>query len=403
MPQRPVSLKLLLLFCLLWSLGCATVGSNSQSTNPADLDLDLVNAVALFGPPPAQPAVDFAQPEDVLALTPEIRKFTKRLVRNGLPPMDRARRLVQALIRKDFFADGYYTDATRTAAELFVERAGNCLSYTNLYVAMARELGLDAQFQMARIPATWSSDSGYLVRSRHINVLIRDPRVPSADWVTVDFNKVATSSLYPHRTVSDAYALSSFYNNIAVDYLYSGNYRATVTLLAQAIEVDPTNADAWVNLAAVYSRHSMLEETRAAFTHALKVEPGNESALAGMVRLLKAEGNKEEALRVAEEMRSRRERDPYFHFAMAQAAYEQQDFDQSITHINRAIELRARSGPFYYLRALVQYAQGHFSQASASLEMAQKRKATLPMRKQQHALLLATRINERAAAEKGLN
>ena len=382
------------------SSGCAT--SNLQRPEGNDkLDLDLVYGVSLFGNEIALAQTSTHSPEDVLRLTPEMRKFAHKLVGTGLPPVDRARRLVRRLVRKEFFPKGFYTEDTLTAREVFHKRAGNCLSYTNLYVAMAREVGIRANFQLARVPPTWSSDNGYLVRSRHINVLISDPRKPAKDWITIDFNTVASASIYPHLPVSDAFALSSYYNNLAIDKLYEDDYKATISLLAQAIVLEPNNSDSWVNLAAVYSRNHKDTDAQAAFEAALRAEPGHESALAGLARLHKARGEHEIAARYTNEIKSRRERDPYFQFATAQAAYENKAYNTSLKHIDQALELRAR-GTFFYLKALVHYARGELALASTNLQKAQSKRRSLPAQKQEHALLLAERINAETARDNGL-
>ncbi len=383
--------------CLSGCMGTAVKVPQGNDT----LDLDLIYGVSIFGGLPGEESAAVLPPDEVLVLTPEMRAFTRKLVGRGLPPLERARKLVHVLVRKDFFPKGYYTDYTRTASEVFEERSGNCLSYTNLFVAMARELDITARFQLARIPPTWTSDSGYLVRSRHINVLVSDPKISSSSWITIDFNKIASSSIYPHKPVSDAYALSSYYNNLAVDKLYAEDYRATVALLAQAIEIEPNNSDAWVNLAAVYSKHRKDKQTQAAFEAALRAEPGHESALAGLARLYTNRGELDVAAVYTNEIKTRRERDPYFQFATAQAAYENKAYAKSLKHVNQAIDLRAR-GSFFYLKALVHYARGELNMANTSLKQAQDRKRSLPSKKQEHALLLAQRINAETASDNGL-
>ena len=388
--MKPAVVALLTALSLL--TGCTSVAPTSPL---APLyDVGLASGVPLFGEPVSSQIIAIPDAREVIALTPAMGEYIDSRIRGGSAPVDRARRLVKILVREDFFPEDYYTNNTLTAAELFEARTGNCLSYTNLFVAMARHIGLDARFQIARIPAAFSSDEGYLVRSRHINVLIRDSKIPRSEWLTVDFNKVATSNLYPHRIVADEFALSSFYNNLAVDQLYLKNYRASIALIHAAIKVDPYNGDSWVNLAAVYSRNHKLEAAIESLKKAVELEAGNESALAGLVRLLQARGDLQGAAFYASEMNSRRQKNPYFHFALAQAAYEQGDYKQSEKHANAAIDLRSRSGLFYYTRALSQYQQGKLESASASLLLAQEREKSLPDSKQQYALALAEQINK---------
>lgn len=392
--MKPIVVRIFCTFLAL-TTGCASKPVVAP-VGPV-YDADLAAGVPLFSERVTANDAVIPEPTDVFTLSQEMRDYLDGLLRKGAHPLERARRLVKLLVREEFFPEGYYTETTLTAAQLFKARSGNCLSYTNLFVAMARYAGIDARFQIARIPATWSADNGYLVRSRHINVLVRDGGLPRKDWLTVDFNQVATSNLYPHRAVADAFALSSFYNNLAIDELYKNNYRASVALINAAIQADPYNSDAWVNLSAVYSRNNRLDAAIAALETARQFEPDNESALAGLVRLLNRRagpGDIDSAAGYASEMKSRRERNPYFHFALAQAAYDQGNYAQSEIHANAAIDLRSRSGLFYYTRALSQYQQGKLESARASLVLAQERSDSLPSSKQRHALTLAERINQ---------
>ena len=54
---------------------------------------------------------------------------------------------------------------------------------------------------------------------------------------------------------------------------------------------------------------------------ALDLEADNESALSSLVRLLEKKGDLEGSAAYANEMKRRRERNPYFHFALAQAEH----------------------------------------------------------------------------------
>ena len=57
---------------------------------------------------------------------------------------------------------------TLTAAETFESRVGNCLSQTNLFVASARYVGLDAVYEVAQLRPTWDHAGQAILRYEHI-------------------------------------------------------------------------------------------------------------------------------------------------------------------------------------------------------------------------------------------
>ena len=84
--------------------------------------------------------------DDVLALSPAMRDCLDKNVHQKATIGVRMNELIDAIINKDTFGlefDGM----TRTAAETFRLRRGNCLSVSSMFVAMARYVNLEASYQ----------------------------------------------------------------------------------------------------------------------------------------------------------------------------------------------------------------------------------------------------------------
>jgi hypothetical protein len=77
----------------------------------------------------------------VLAVTDDMRAFLDAHVHPRAADQVRLRELIEAIITTDVFSLEF-NDRTRTASEAFRLRTGNCLSFSNMFVAMAREVGL---------------------------------------------------------------------------------------------------------------------------------------------------------------------------------------------------------------------------------------------------------------------
>ena len=69
-------------------------------------------------------------------------------------------------------------------------------------------------------------------------------------------------------------------------------------------------------------------------------------------------------------MQNYRERNPYYHFASATQAYEQQQFADALTALRKALRLKPDEQEFYELRGKVQTALGKSRDATQSFERA---------------------------------
>src|SRR5262245_38276080 len=132
-------------------VGCAAVPLRTQSVDRAPL----LDGQALFGAtvPPAEEV-------DVLGLSDPMRAFVAANGRDVQVDWLRMRRLVEGMHKSGFLDLNYENDRTFTAAETFDARSGNCLSFTNLFVALARSMKLAAEYQVVDVPPIWDSADG---------------------------------------------------------------------------------------------------------------------------------------------------------------------------------------------------------------------------------------------------
>lgn len=278
-------------------------------------------------------------------------------------------------LRRDGYFDAVYAaNSTLTAAEAFEARGGNCLSYTNMFVSLAREAGLDARYQIVDIPPSWDADSGFLIRYTHINVVLRGLRIENHNGsrVTVDFNLMHPDPDAAQIEVSDAYAESLFYANKSVSLLRAGESRESFAYLRRAIDIAPENIDLWINLGAFYATQGDYRSSIEAYNVGLQIDPRNKSAYSGLARSYQYLGDTELADAYREKVRNYRERNPYYHYALAQAAYAQADYERSLSAIDEAIDLKVRTARFHLFKALVQERLGDREAAEDSIRRAQR-------------------------------
>ena len=86
--------------------------------------------------------------------------------------------LIEALYQKSQLKLEYDARMTKTAAEAFATRSGNCLSLVIMTAALGKELRLPVYFQSAILDETWSRTGSLLFASGHVNMTLgqRRPR-----------------------------------------------------------------------------------------------------------------------------------------------------------------------------------------------------------------------------------
>lgn len=334
-------------------------------------DPSLLTGERVFGAPvplSEAPLLPIREPsEAMLAYVDEVIPDSPSHVR-------RFRALFEALTRDGYFDAVYTANRTLTAGETFEAKGGNCLAYTNMFVALARAAGLSAHYQIVDTPATWDADAGFLIRYTHINVLVEGVRIdrnPGRD-VIVDFNDIHPEPDYPREIVEDNYAESLFYANRSVQLLRQERFRESFAYLRRALDIDPDNVDLWINLGAFYARVADFNSAIEAYDVALTLDPRNKAAYSGLSRSHTGLGNHELAAEYEQRVRNYRERNPYYHYALAQAAFQKHDYAGSLDYINSAIGLRRDTARFHLLKGMVEERLGHPDAARESYRQAQR-------------------------------
>jgi Flp pilus assembly protein TadD len=332
-------------------------------------EAELLSGRALFGAPVSADEIPEA---DVRGLDDAMREFVDRAVSSAWSGEARLRHLLRAMLGSGLFALDYEGELTLTAQETFHARAGNCLAFTNLFVALAREARLQAFYQEVDVPALWSGDGDYSLLIQHVNVLVRE--TPSG-WQAprehvVDFNLPNYRGAYPQRLIDDQRVDALFYNNLGVEALRAGDHRSAFVYLLKAMREDPGTAAAWGNLGVLYLRNDLPEHAESAFHRALRAERGNKPAMSNLANLYDQRGDAELAEAYRARIRRHNARNPYYQLQLAERAYAEGRVEDGLDAINHAIRLNADEHRFHYMRALLLAQAGRLDASRASLERA---------------------------------
>jgi Flp pilus assembly protein TadD len=355
--QAAVGLAVALVLALL--AGCATL---SRTDPPAISPAMLIAGQPLTGgvePPPLPEA-------DILGLDADMRRFIAERVASTGKSRWRLRDLLRALLDDaDFVIE--YQERTYTAAEAFRLRRANCLAFTNLFVALAREAGLTVHYQEVDIPPDWSVNGAALMLSRHINTLVD---TGEQGEVVVDFNIADFRSSYDRRVISDARAQAHYYSNVGVERMGAGEPVLALQNFRKALAAEPAFVPAWINLAALYQRAGHGEWAEAAWRQALTVDPREYVAMSNLERRYRSTGRLAQADELQGRIRWHRRQNPYYRYQLAEAAFAAADYDEAIGHLRFAISSKPNEDRFYALMGFAYLRRGDISSAQRWLARA---------------------------------
>jgi tetratricopeptide (TPR) repeat protein len=218
--------------------------------------------------------------EDVLAVSPEMRDFLDASIHQRATIGVRMNELIDAIINGRTF--GLEFDGkTHTASETFRLRQGNCLSFSNMLVAMARYVQLEASYQEVQIPPDWTLQNDVFLLNRHVNVHV--DMGPLDDHV-VDFNIDDFKSSYDMRRIPDSRARAHYFNNMGVERMQAGDTASALAYFRKAIaDNDRQFSPAWANLGTLYSRNGHRDYAEAAYFLALRVDDSDLVVMSNLV------------------------------------------------------------------------------------------------------------------------
>lgn len=258
--------------------GCSTKYIYTES----ELEETIMDKLNL-GRTEARSLIPFLKTDKIMELSKDTDKHTSS-------PKGEANAIIMKIIGSNSLNVVYDQSSNLTAYEVIIQRSANCISYTNLFVAMARAMGLEAVFVDVTQQIEFGSDQYFNYQEGHICAGVKEgERLFLFDFVynsknykrfkvIDDFEAIANfmtilgvdndekflktgnnefkdRALYYHTaalTLSPKFTRAM--NNLAVMYLRDGNLDSAQTLLEQALDIDDTLNIARFNLAEIYIR-----------------------------------------------------------------------------------------------------------------------------------------------------
>jgi tetratricopeptide (TPR) repeat protein len=240
--------------------------------------------------------------------------------------------------------------SNKTAQQVFYEGRGNCLAYSNLFVGMAREVGLDAVYVDVTTIERISKEAEVIVNNGHITAGVRT----GPDLVMIDFTRTPEREYMGAKVIDDFEAIANYYNNQG--FLY-GYYAETAGDMGD--EFNPEAAE--------------LEM----YHMALDVRPDFGRARNNLGVALRRRGKVEDAI---QQYKLALEADPKFAEArsnLGAAYYSQGRVDEAIHEFEAAARTGGSNAYYYHHLGVIQYQQGHYEEALKQFKKAISRDAGL--------------------------
>jgi Flp pilus assembly protein TadD len=344
-------------------------------------------AVTPPAPPPAVVFADerFAPPTqplaaaDVFALSDAMRTY----ISHGLARQTRSKGL------RDGFLDALYdsrqlklrydSTLTRTAAQTFDERAGNCLSLVIMTAAFAKALDLPVRYQEVVTDESWSRVADFYFLSGHVNLSLSPPRsfgnsASTAQSLTVDFLPAADTRGLRTREIDEATVVAMYFNNRAAEALAEGRLDDAFWRAREAIVQSPTFYAAYNTLGVVYQRHGDLAIAERMFALVREREPSNVSVASNLAGVWDSQGRSDEARALRASLNRTHPPPPlvaaFATFDLGRAAYQRGDLVQARQYFVDALRGDAEQAEFHFWLAVTAAGLGDVAQARAQMALA---------------------------------
>jgi Tfp pilus assembly protein PilF len=316
------------------------------------------------------PASERIDPDAVFALSPAMRAYIGPHITAEQKSKGRQRGLLFGLFAADPPFLAYEASWTRTAAEAFEARSGNCLSLVLMTSAFARELGLGVRYQWIHTWKSWSRSDGLDYVNTHVNMLLLAPNDPHGDGVLVDFLPAEANVVQHTDVVAERTIVAMYMNNRAVELLAQGELDRAYAWAKVAIAQDPGFHDAVNTLAVVYKARGRLDAAGQALDWLLRQEPDNIAALDNLQRVLQAQGRTAEADAVQRRVEALMPVAPFHYYELGQQALRQGNYRDAKQLFQKELRRDSRYDRFHASLALAHYGLGELSRARAQMQIA---------------------------------
>ncbi len=266
----------------------------------------------------------------------------------------------------------YELTPTRTAAETFASARGNCLSFTNLFVAAGRERRLNPFFVEVEDYQRWNYHNGVVVSRGHIVAGM----YVDGNMATYDFLPYRPKSYRSFQPISDLAAAGHYYNNLGAEALMADDLETAERWLDIAVRLAPDFDKAINNHGLVLLRTGRVDGAIEIYEQGLELHPENVPLLTNLVRAYQIEGRHDRAADLLDRLEAMNRASPFFYVYRGDAALAAGDAAAALDYMRRALSADSELPEVHLGLVRVYMATGRLSEAKHHVERALRLDAT---------------------------
>jgi tetratricopeptide (TPR) repeat protein len=342
--------------------GCLTAGLTACSSTP-ELTYSLE--------PMAQIVRDRGlDPQEILApfrMSEEMEAWLAEEIPEVIPQENRTTALLQALLSERGLKLEYAAGFTGTVGEVFDTGKANCLGFTHLFVAMARQLGEPVYYLKIDDIYSYTQEGDLVISSGHVTAASGygdNHRILEFTQLDVDYRQV--------RPIPDLTAIALYYSNRAGELLRVGRAGEGLRYADIAVRLEPELLDGWINLGVIRRRLGDLPGAEEAYRRALEADHEAPITYQNLAALYSHQGNYTAAKEVLALADQRSNRNPYTYLDLGDFSLRQGDLDAAERFYRRALRLDSKLVEAHAAMGLYAVEAGEMGLARRSLRKARR-------------------------------
>ena len=222
---------------------------------------------------------------------------------------------------------------TRDAVETFRAREGNCLSFVNLFIGLARHMRLAPFYVEVTDHQRWDQREGLVLSRGHIVAGL----YVGGELETYDFLPYEVKAYRDFRPIDDLTATAHYYNNLGAEALLDDDLDRAAHLLAIAASIDPAFTKGINNYGVYLARRGRLDEAVEHYRRGLEVDPEDGPLLMNLARAHQRRGESEEAERVLARVEGLQQASPFYFVYRAESRLAAGDAAGALVHLREAL------------------------------------------------------------------
>ncbi len=304
----------------------------------------------------------------------ELSEEVKADVDSLLSPTGDDKKKVQEIVDYIFTGLGlqYSLLPTRDADETYVARAGNCLSFVNLFVAIGRHQRLNPFYVEVEDYQRWNYSDGVVVSRGHIVAGM----TVDGELRTYDFLPYKPKSYKKFNPIDDLTAMAHYYNNLGAEALMNDQVEVAEPYLRIANGLAPDFHKAMNNLGIVLMRTGRVAETVVLYERGLELHPDDVPLLNNLARAYQGSGRQQEAMVLLDRMEALNQTNPFIFLYRGEIALAEDDTEAALEFMRQALRTDSEIPEVHLGLAKVFIARGNLDRARHHVERALKLDAT---------------------------